>query len=159
MVSNPEKEIRFTRSSQARSFAVAGAVLIGVAATLFATARWGKGSPIRYWHMAPALLMAGASFWLSYRCAKHAFLILSPVGIEFFPFYKPAQNFRLWSWAEFHHAEVIGKRLLLHFNEEETGGAVISLSPMLERSCQLLDLAIEGRMDERFPEGEDAPVE
>lgn len=150
MVSNPEKEIRFTRSAQARTFAIVGAIFIGIAATLFFTAVLGTGSPIHPLVPLPVLLPAAGAFWLSYRCAKHAFVILSPVGIEFFPFFKPSQNFQLWSWSQFHHAEVIGQKFFLHFNEEETGGAVISLSPMTEGSRKLLDMAIEGRMDERF---------
>lgn len=155
MVSKPEKEIRFTRSAQAQTFAIAGAIAVGVAATLYATAFEGTGSPVPKWAFIPFLPLAAALFFLSYRCAKHAFLILSPVGIEFFPFFKPAQNFRVWNWSEFHHGEVIGKRLLLHFTEEETGGAVISLSPLTTRSRELLDTAIEGRMVERFGEEED----
>ena len=150
MVSNPEKEIRFTRSGQARTFAIIGAIFIATATTLFATAYFGTGSPIHPLVPFLFLLPAAGAFWLSYRCAKHAFIILSPVGIEFFPFFKPSQNFRLWSWSEFHHAEVIGKKFFLHFNKEETGGAVISLSPMAAQARRLLDIAIEGRMDERF---------
>lgn len=152
MVSKPEKEIRFTRSGQARSFALLGAFFIAVAITLLATGLFGTGAPVHPLLALPFLLLAAGAFWLSFHCAKHAFLILSPVGIEFFPFFKPSQNFRLWSWSEFHHAEVIEKRLYLHFNEEETGGAVISLSPLNARSRELLDVAIEGRMDERFDE-------
>ncbi|MGJ8723328.1 MAG: hypothetical protein ACSHYB_02130 [Roseibacillus sp.] len=155
MVSNPEKEIRFTRSGQARTFAIVGAIFVAIAATLFFTAVIGTGSPIHPLYPLPFLLPAAGAFWLSFRCAKHAFIILSPVGIEFFPFFKPSQNFRLWSWSEFHHAEVIGKNFYLHFNEEETGGAVISLSPMAENARQLLDVAIEGRMDERFKDQEE----
>lgn len=158
MVSNPEKEIRFTRSAQARNFAILGAILMAVTATLFATATFGKGSPIHPLLPLPFLLLAVGAFWLSFHCARHAFIILSPVGIEFFPFFKPSKSFRLWAWSEFHHAEILGKRFFLHFNEEETGGAVISLAPMAEKSRELLDVAIEGRMDERFAE-EDAQLD
>ena len=155
MVSNPEKEIRFTRSAQARNFAFLGASLVGIGATLIATATLGKGAPVSAQSGIPFLLLAAGAFWLSYHCARHAFLILSPVGIEFFPFFKPSKNFQLWTWSEFHHAEVIGKTFYLHFNEEETGGAVISLAPMTEKARVLLDVAIEGRMDERFADEED----
>lgn len=155
MVSKPEKEIRFTRSAQAQSFALFGAILIGLSATLWATAFKGVPPPIPKWAFPIPLPLAAGLFYLAWRCAKHAFLILSPVGIEFFPFFKPSQNFQLWNWSEFHHAEVIGKRLLLHFNEEETGGAVISLSPISEKSRQLLDRAIEGRMVEKFDDADD----
>ena len=155
MVSNPEKEIRFTRSGQARTFALVGAFFIAIAVTLFATAVFGVDSPIHPLVPLPFLLLAAGAFWLSYRCVKHAFIILSPVGIEFFPFYKPSQNFRLWSWSEFHHAELVGKNFYLHFDKEETGGAVISLSPMTQGARQLLDIAIEGRMEERFKDQEE----
>lgn len=155
MVSNPEKEIRFTRSQQARNYAVLGAILISVAATLLATVIWGKGSSVHPLAAVPFLLLAAGVFWLSFHCARHAFIILSPVGIEFFPFVKPSQNFRVWAWSEFHHAEIIGSQLYLHFNSEETGGAVISLRPLAARSRELLDVAIEGRMDERFADDED----
>ena len=160
MVSKPEKEIRFTRSGQARNFALLGAFFIAIMVTLIATAFEGVGPPVSKIAFLPFLLLAVGTFWLAYRCAKHAFLILSPVGIEFFPFFKPAQNFQLWNWSEFHHAEVIGKRLYLHFNEEETGGAVISLAPLNDQSRKLIDVAIEGRMDERFgDEIEEIPVD
>ena len=146
MVAKPEKEIRFTRSAQAQTFALVGAILVGLSATLWATAFKGIASPIPKWVFPLPLPFAALTFWLGYRCAKHAFLILSPVGIEFFPLIRPVQNFQVWNWSEFHHAEVIGKRLFLHFNEEETGGAVISLNPITEKSRHLLDAAIEGRM-------------
>ena len=155
MATKPDKEIRFTRSAQAQTFAIGGAIFIGIAATLYATAFWGTGSPVPKWAFIPFILFAGGALFLSYHCAKHAFLILSPVGIEFFPFFKPSQNFQVWNWSEFHHAEVIEKHLYLHLNEEETGGAVISLAPLSEKSRNLLDVAIEGRMTERFDDAED----
>lgn len=159
MVSNPEKEVRFTRSQQAIHFAILGAILVSIAATLFATGVWGLQAPVHPLAALPFLLLAGGVFWLSFHCARHAFLILSPVGIEFFPFFKPSTNFRVWAWSDFHHAEVIGKRLYLHFNEEETGGAVLSLSPLSSRSRNLLEIAIEGRMDERFADEEVEEIE
>ena len=116
------ERIRFTRSGQARTFALVGAVFIGIAVTLWATAIFGVDAPIHPLLSLPFFLLAAGAFWLSYRCVKHAFIILSPVGIEFFPFFKPSQNFRLWSWSEFHHAEVIGKTFYLHFNKERNRG-------------------------------------
>lgn len=150
MVSDPSRELRFTRAAQGRDFAVLGAIFFAVSATLFATAHWGEGSPIRYWHLIPPLLPSLAAFWLAYHCTRHACLILSPVGIEFFPLWRPSQNFRLWSWAEFHHAEVDGQKLFLHFDTEETSGAVLSLAPLTAKHRLLLERAIEGRMEERF---------
>ncbi len=155
MVSDPEKEIRFTRSAQARTFALVGAFLIGIAITLLATAIFGVRAPVHPLSALPPLLLAIGAFWLAVHCARHAFLILSPVGIEFFPFFRPSKHFRVWTWPDFHHANIREKKLYLHFNIEETGGAVISLSPLAAKSRSLLETAINGRMKERFPDKAD----
>lgn len=149
MVSNPEKELRFTRSGQARNFALFGAVSMGVAVTFFATAVFGSRPPVNLLAVIPPLLLAGGFFWLAYYCNRHAFIILSPVGIEFFPLIKPASNFQVWQWQEFHHGEIRERKLFLHFNAEETGGAVLSLAPLTSQARQLLTTAVDGRMAER----------
>ncbi|MBK1835114.1 hypothetical protein [Roseibacillus ishigakijimensis] len=152
MVAEPEKEIRFTRTGQARSFALLGAIALAVAFTFVAPHLYGHRSPVHGLWTLPLLAVGGGFFWLSRHCAKHAFLILSPVGIEFFPFIRPTKNYRLWSWAEFHRAEIKDKTLTLHFDEKKTAGAVISLGPLTAESRLLLTRAIEGRMAERFGE-------
>lgn len=149
MVANPEKEIRFTRSGQARLFALLGAIALGCAFTFVAPLLYGHRSPVHWAWTAPPLLLAGGFFWLSFYCGRHAFLILSPVGIEFFPLIRPSANFRLWSWAEFHEAEVRQNQFYLHLNAEKTSGAVISLAPMTINGRSLFTRAIEGRMEER----------
>jgi hypothetical protein len=152
MVSEPHKEIRFTRSGQGRNFAILGAVLIGVAVTMCATAPFRSDSErlALFLGSIPCYLLAVGFFWLCFHCTRHAFLILSPVGIELFPLIKPAKNFRLFNWAQFHEAEIREKKLYLHSKAERTGGAVISLSPLTSDARTLLTRAIEGRMEERF---------
>ena len=149
MVANPEKEIRFTRSGQARLFAVLGAICLGVAFTLVAPLLYGHQSPIHSLWTIPPLALASGLFWLSFHCGRHAFVILSPVGIELFPLIRPSKNYRLWSWAEFYHAEIQKNRLYLHNDAEKTSGAVISLSPLTASGRELFVRAIEGRMDEK----------
>lgn len=149
MVANPEKEIRFTRSGQARLFALLGSVAIATAFTFVAPLLYGHRSPVHWAWTGPPLLLAGGFFWLSFYCGRHAFLILSPVGIEFFPLIRPSQNFRLWSWAEFDEGEVKKGQLCLHLDVEKTSGAIISLAPMTAKSRALFTRAIEGRMEER----------
>ena len=149
MVANPEKEIRFTRSGQARLFAILGAISLGAAFTFIAPALYGHDSPVHALWTIPPLLIAGGLFWLAFHCGRHAFMILSPVGIELFPLIRPTQNYRLWSWAEFHHAEIKAKRLYLHHDELKQSGAVISLAPLTASSLALFTRAIEGRMKER----------
>lgn len=151
MVSNPEKELRFTRSQQARNFALLGAILMGIVFTFLATAIFGINPPVELWHTIPPSLLAGGAFWLAHYCNRHAFLILSPVGIEFFPLIKPSKNFQLWQWQEFHLAEIRDRNLYLHFDSEKTAGAVVSLTPLAPHALALLTTAIEGRMSERKP--------
>lgn len=149
MVANPEKELRFTRSRQARNFAILGAVLMGVAATFLATALFGSRPPVTIPAAIPPFLLALGSFWFAYYCNRHAFIILSPVGIEFFPLLKPARNYQVWQWQEFHHAEVQAGKLCLHYDADETGGAIVSLAPLSSQAHQLFAAAIAGRMAER----------
>jgi hypothetical protein len=149
MVSEPHKELRFTRSGQARSFAVIGAILIGVAVTMCATAPFRSEPLYLFLGSIPFYLLAVSFCWLAFHCSRHPIFILSPIGIEFFPFIKPAQNFRLFSWGEFSLAEIREKRLYLHFDVEKSAGAVISLAPLTGSARELLQRAIEGRMAER----------
>ncbi|MEM9080534.1 MAG: hypothetical protein AAGC74_07585 [Verrucomicrobiota bacterium] len=156
MVAQPEKELRFTRSTQARQFAVLGAILIGIAVTLFATAIlvfFGYEPPVALWSPLIPLLPAIALFCLSFHCAKHAYLILSPIGVEIFPFFKPSENFRMIPWPEIAFAEIKDNTLILHRDTGKTSGVIISLSPLDPARRQLLKKAIDGRMAEREKNG------
>lgn len=152
MVAHPEKELRFTRAQQGRNFFILGSVLASTAVTFFATSAtvWFGGEPPFgiAWSLIP-LAFCLLAFWLATHCTRKAFLILSPVGIEFFPFFSPIKNFQLWNWQTLASAEMSDEKLTLHFNQERTAGAVISLRPMNEKSRSLLKSAIEGRMAER----------
>src|SRR5438105_262220 len=102
----PFKELRFTRSQQAVTFVIAGVVFVSVAGGLLVL--WfsrvsGPNSP--WWALLP-ITAAWLCFRLAAHLTKHAFLLLSPLGIEIFPFFRPSQNMRLISWGEIHHAEV-----------------------------------------------------
>jgi hypothetical protein len=150
MVSEPEKELRFTRSGQAVGFGVLGAVLIGAAVTLVATGVYRDVNPELphpLW-AAPCLAVALSCFWLARHLAKHAYLILTPLGLEIFPFFFPSKNLRLVLWQEIVAAEISGdeKWLTLHFNEEKSSGLHLSLKPMDRKFRSLLAKAVLGRV-------------
>lgn len=150
MVAEPQKELRFTRSGQAVGFCVAGAVLCGVAVTLIATGVYRPENP-ELPHPAwavPCLVLALCAFFLASRLTKHAYLILTPMGLEIFPFFRPAKGMQMVFWQEISAAEIDerGKWLTLHFNDERTAGMHLSLSPVRKKLRELLAKAVLGRV-------------
>jgi hypothetical protein len=150
MVAEPHKELRFTRSGQAVVFFVAGAVFCGVAVTLIATGVYRPENP-ELPHPAwavPCLVLAVCTFILASRLTKHAYLILTPIGLEIFPFFRPAKGMQMVFWQEISAAEIDerGKWLTLHFNNERTAGIHLSLSPVRKKLRDLLAKAVRGRV-------------
>jgi hypothetical protein len=149
-VQSPEKELRFTRSGQASHFWLAAAMLAAAGITLLATAIYRDINP-RLPHPAWALLplaAAAALASLAMKMTRHAYLILTPLGIEIFPFFRPAAGMRLVLWQEVARAEVDEKsrRLTLHHDAAKTSGIHLSLSPIrADRRC-LLAKAVLGRL-------------
>ena len=150
MIQAPEKELRFTRSGQATLFWVAAAVLSTVGITLLATAIYRDINP-RLPHPAWALvpfISAGCMVRLAVGLTRHAYLILTPLGIEIFPFFRAAAGMRLVLWQEIDHAEVDAKltRLTLHHDAEKSFGIHLSLTPIRADRRTLLAKAVIGRL-------------
>ncbi len=152
MVANiqaPEKELRFTRSGQASLFWVGAAVLATIGITLLATAiyRDFSLSLSHIWALVP-LLMAAAVARVAAGLTRHAYLILTPLGIEIFPFFRPADGMRLVMWQELDHAEVDEKNtcLTLHHDAGKTSGIHLSLKPIRADRRSLLAKAVIGRL-------------
>jgi len=150
MVSEPHKELRFTRSGQAAGFCVAGAVLVGIAVTLAATGYYraiNPAVPHPAWAV-PFSVAAIGLFFLAKHLTKHAYLILTPMGLEIFPFYRPATGMQLVLWQEIRDAEVdeANRWLTLHFNDEKTAGMHLSMKPVSRKSRSLLAKAVLGRV-------------
>lgn len=82
------------------------------------------------------------------RLTRHAYLILTPLGIEIFPFFRPANGMRLITWQEVAAAEVNEKntRLTLHHNAEKSAGIHLSLIPIRADRRTLLAKAVIGRV-------------
>lgn len=134
IVQSPEKELRFTRSGQAVVFWVAAAVLAAVAMTLLATAIYRDINP-QLPHASWALIPSGLAFLalkFAVQLTKHAYLILTPLGIEIFPFFRPADGMRLVTWQEIDSAEVNSDKTLLtlHHDASKNSGIHLSLRPV-----------------------------
>lgn len=150
MVAEPQKELRFTRSGQAVGFCVVGAVLCGVAVTLIATGIY-RATITEFFYLvwaAPCVALAACAFFLAIRLTKHAYLILTPMGLEIFPFFRPAKGMQMVFWQEISAAEIDaqGKWLTLHFNDERSAGMHLSLSPVRKKLRDLLAKAVLGRV-------------
>jgi hypothetical protein len=147
---SPEKELRFTRSGQAAAFWLAAAICAAIAITLLATSIYrdiNPQLPHPAWAALPAALAALLAR-LAIRLTRHAYLILSPLGIEIFPFFRPSDGMRLVAWQELDSAEMNAQatRLTLHHNPEKSSGIHLSLRPIrADRRC-LLAKAIIGRI-------------
>ncbi len=149
-IQSPEKELRFTRSGQATLFWLAAAVLVSVAVTLLATAYYrdiNPAVPHPLWAVLPA---AFAAFMVNtaIQLTRHAYLILTPLGIEIFPFFRPANGMRLVTWQEIAAAEVDENltRLTLHHDAGKTSGIHLSLRPISKERRTLLAKAVIGRV-------------
>ncbi len=152
-IQSPEKELRFTRSAQGAVFWLASACMVGVAITLAASAVHRPANPELphpAWALVPlaiASLCAHLGQWLT----RHAYLILTPLGIEIFPFFRPSKGMRMVYWHEIHDAEIDARATLLtlHHNAEKTAGIHLSLRPIPAARRTLLARAVMGRIRQR----------
>jgi hypothetical protein len=149
-VQAPEKELRFTRSGQAIAFWVASAVLTAVCVTLAATSIYRDVNPQvphPAWALAP-LALAAVAARQAVNLTRHAYLILTPLGIEIFPFFRPSAGMRLVVWQEVDTAEVNadGSVLTLHHDAAKTSGIHLSLKPIRADRRMLIAKAVIGRV-------------
>jgi hypothetical protein len=147
------RELRFTRSRQAVGFWVAAAVFAaaGLVWLVVALPRGGHPElPSGWWGAAPlaAAVVAGR---VAYRCTRHAYLVLTPLGVEIFPFFRPAAGMRFVPWGAIAAAEVSDppRWLSLHFDAARTAGIHVSLAPVGVRGRFLLARAIAGVCERR----------
>ncbi len=148
----PEKELRFTRSGQASAF-----WLLALACLAIALVSWSasSGRLTEPWRIHPAwAAIPIACAWLAARTAlrmtRHAYLILTPIGIEIFPFFRPAAGMRLIAWSEIAAADIdVDHRVLtLHYNDDCTAGLHLSLAPIKPALRPLLAKAVAQRVSQ-----------
>lgn len=152
-VAEPHKELRFTRAHQATGFWIGAAVLI-MAALVFMLLAPHRAEhpelPDPLWGVIP-LFLAWFSARIAMRCTRKAYIILSPVGVEIFPFFRPTRNLQVIPWAQIVAADIDDPPTLLtlHFNPEKTAGIHLSLTPIPKPRRPLLTRAIRGRLPEQ----------
>ncbi len=157
-IAEPEKELRFTRARQAPLFFGLAVISFAAAMGVFilSTQDWGMGGPLLegwWWLCLPGLLLCYGMLRLGLRCPRHAYIILSPLGVEIFPFFKARENLQIIYWSQVADAEVKDGQLFLHFTEEKKSGVVASLVPIPEGRRELLEKAVTGVMGKREGKG------
>ena len=147
-VAEPTKELRFTRAGQATGFWIAAAVAIMAGLVFFLLIPYRADNPQLphpAWGLAP-LALAAVLIRIAWHCTKHAYILFSPIGVEIFPFFRPATGMQVIPWAQIAAADIDDSRLTLHFSAEKTGGIHLSLSPIATDRRELLVRAIRGRL-------------
>lgn len=149
-VQSPEKELRFTRSGQAVMFWLLAAVLAGCALTLGLTSFYRDINP-ELPHPAWILLPMGIAIFLlrlAVRMTRHAYLILTPMGVEIFPVWRPEQGMRLVLWQEIDAVEFdeLMTHMTLHFDAAKTSGVHVTLRPIRASLREALAKAVRGRV-------------
>ncbi|BCX47660.1 hypothetical protein HAHE_15680 [Haloferula helveola] len=148
-VVEPHKELRFTRAAQAVPFWIGAAVTAGIAIVLISISFHRVDNPALphpAWSLIP-LALCWICMRLALHCTRHAYLILSPLGVEIFPFFRPVSGMRMIPWGEIDSVEV-GKHIAtLHFDPDQNSGIHLELSPIPKNRRPLLAKALKGRIE------------
>lgn len=147
-VAEPHKELRFTRAAQGVGFWILAGMAAMAAVTLLVASVYRAENPALphpAWALVP-LLIAIASTRVALHCTRRAYVILSPIGVEIFPFFRPSKNMQVIPWPQIHDIESSGTMLTLHFDGGHTAGIHLSLSPVPPAGRPLLIRALEGRL-------------
>ncbi|MGB6222378.1 hypothetical protein [Haloferula sp.] len=147
-VAEPQKELRFTRAAQAVPFWIAAAVF-GITTIILLVLLFYRSEnpalPHPLWAIIP-LTLSWLCIRIAIRCTKHAYLILSPLGVEIFPFFKPASGMQMIPWSQITEIEIGEHVITLHFAEDQSSGIHLALSPIEKSIRPLLVRALEGRL-------------
>ena len=149
---SPEKELRFTRSHQSILFWALGIGLVLTAIGLGILAWWQLRNPPPWWLVLVPTLLAAGAFVMAWRLTRHAYVLLSPVGVEIFPFWKPVDHFQLLPWSSIESAEFSpdARWLTLTLAGYEDAKVILTLDPIKPSARPLLKKAMLGILDKRF---------
>ena len=87
-----------------------------------------------------------ASLRVALHCTRRAYLILSPLGVEIFPFFRPVRGMQMIPWTQIHSVEVGNHFVTLHFDAEQQAGIHLDLAPIPKPRRPLLGKALQGRI-------------
>lgn len=149
-VSEGHKELRFTRTRQATHFFLGSVLFLMLGAGCFIAMLGSWGPADRdfqrcAWLCLIPLLPAFLAYRVGIHCVRHAYILLSPMGVEIFPFFKPEKNLQLVFWSQVADCDITKTRLTLHTNAEKTAGVVVTLKPIAQSQIYLLQKAISSR--------------
>ena len=147
-VAEPHKELRFTRSAQALPFWIGAAICFAAIITLLAVSQYREDNPELphpLWALVP-LLLAWVLMRIALHCTRHAYLILSPLGLEIFPLFRPEKNMSMIYWGEIDSYDKDERSLTIHFNAVKTSGVRLDLGPIGKSQRPLLEKALQGRL-------------
>ncbi|MDX1681198.1 MAG: hypothetical protein R3242_10760 [Akkermansiaceae bacterium] len=148
---NPEQELRFTRAAQAKPLLILAAVLATAAFTVIASAYYrdiNTALPHPLWALVP-LILAWLVARLAVRMTRHAYLILTPMGVEVFPLFRPQKHMRAIYWQEIASIDVTDHQVTLHFDEAQSSGVHLTLRPIPKPRRELLIHALEQRLADK----------
>ncbi len=163
-VAEPEKELRFTRAAQAPLFYGLSVLIFASTMALFILFILDSGigeSALQgwLWLCLPGMMLCYWLFRLGLRCTRHAYIILSPLGVEIFPFFNPRKNLQVIYWTQVADAETKDGNLILHFTGEKNSGVVVSMKPIPQPRHKLLEKAIVGVMAKRGQRNLQEPIQ
>lgn len=148
-VTEPHKELRFTRAAQAVPFWITAAVTATCAILLISLSFHrdeNPGLPHPAWAILPAALCWGA-IRAALHCTRKAYLILSPLGVEIFPLFRPVKGMQVIPWTQIHSVETGDYLVTLHFDDSQSAGIHLTLSPIPKAKRPLLAKALQGRLE------------
>ena len=147
----PENELRFTRSHQAILFWTLGLVFMLTTVGVGVLSWWQLRHPPPWWLALLPLALSAGAFALAWRLTRHAYLLLSPIGVEIFPFWKPVDHFQLIPWGTIGAAEFSpnDRWLTLTLSGYEDVKVILTLDPVKPAARPLLKKAVLGVMEKR----------
>jgi hypothetical protein len=155
-IQEPEKELRFTRSRQAITFVAAGLISLCILGFIWFQVYFNglennQNGPLIFPILCSIILitMAVLFFLVAIHCTQHALIILSPLGLELFPFWFPVKNFRMLYWSEINDAKINKEMNLLSIDCNNGSKIFISIKPIPTKIRSYLKTAIDGRMQEK----------
>lgn len=162
-LAEPEKELRFTRAGQATHFWTLALLLICTAAGLLLLGtpwihEWPDPFlPSPFFSLIPLPFAALAAWW-AIHLTRHAYILLTPVGLEIFPFFRPTKNFRVVLWQEIEHLELTPDERAVIVSLVGGGKIFLATAPVAKPQRPLLKAAVEGAMLKRQGGDATSPV-
>ncbi len=155
-VPREQRELRFTRNAWALWFYFWGVYLVlGMAMAACMTFR----PLIPFWVevacWAGGILLAAACFWLAAVCLRRAYVLLTPLGVEILPLWKPEKRMKVYPWYGIEDWSPRMGGIVLSMSD---GSSVrINLLCMRARQRELLTTALTGRIMQKTHSNHDSP--